>query len=822
MSRSSMPPPPSPLSHRRSNRLVVKPSLDLPACLPPKMSLHKGQTFHSSSSLPTDDDPILSIHHLARRSPTCSQSLLASWLSDKTDVAQSLRDFDESFSGARGRRSTTRRRSNKDFDRQVKVRRVSVSSDEGIGSSVSSVSDKSLSQKFERALDLLEKDSGLGSSVGDRTTVSAEEDGSSTKDLIQGWLVRCLLMCSGGSDNFFTVTNTSTSALRPKRRPSPSSAVTQSIAPPQLQTRQPLLTSFARKKVNKYIIAPILREERFEDFHPLVSSLGVKSNKVRCLRDIERSLIFQPLVSTVLSSLPSTPSNPTSGKTFDITPQEYRAFGEFSVQLVLDTYQQLPENEQRRAADRPYDNGYFLDLVQQVGRLAAQIGHARGNTESGEDNNESFQSLYDEVTLEGGLGTTGEMAELVGWRHGKATSLRTGEEYQPVPGIKRGASSVHDEDVARSMARRKKGVIPEIIEMQCSDPSCDKIFTRKCDLAKHEKTHSRPFKCSFKDCKYHDLGLPTEKERDRHVNDKHDPNPHFYQCNFCEFKTKRESNCKQHMEKKHSWNYERAKGKDKLITKMTPAQTPQTPSLDYNSSMQSPAMSYTSTWDDSRSRSMSIAGPSSIHSAQVTPYEQSMSAFEGYGQASNNSAIFPRNEAYTQSAFDFNSFHPGQSYISPLSSHRNMTPSTPAYSNITGQSPFSAHMDVTMEFNAPFENSYNNSMPTPESFMQPSSRHQSISNPSPMFDDVEQANMYDAGDVMTFDPLISGNLNAPDHDFALFSGVDDVTASAFSNPAAAQATLFPSQTASQFNATVESNLIDEILSESESFDYTCN
>lgn len=784
MSRSSMPPPPSPLSHRRSQRLV-KPSLDLPACLPHKMSLQKGNTFHASSSLPTDDDPILSIHHLARRSPTCSQSMLASWLSDKSDVAQSLRDFDETFSGARGRRSSTRRRSN---DLQVKARRGSISSDEGIGGSVvSSASDKSLSQKFERALDLLEKDSGLGSSIGDRTSVSAEEDGSSTKDLIQ-------------------VTN-SAPATRIRRRIPSTSAVTQSLAPPETSTRQPMLSAFARKKINKYIIAPILREERFEDFHPLVSSLGIKSNKVRCLRDVERSLIFQPL-------------------TFDITPQEYRAFGEFSVQLVLDTYQQLPETEQRRAADRPYDNGYFLDLVQQVGRLAAQVGHAREQGENTDEATTSFESIYDEVTLEGGLSTTGDMAELVGWKNGKATSLRTGEEYTPVPGIKRGASSMHDEDVARSMARRKKGVIPEIIEMHCSDPTCDKIFTRKCDLAKHEKTHSRPFKCPHTDCKYNELGLPTEKERDRHINDKHDPNPHFYQCNFCEFKTKRESNCKQHMEKKHGWQYERAKGKDKLTTtRMTPAQTPQTPSMDYNSSMQSPAMSYVSTWDDSRSRSMSIAGPGSItHSAQVTPYEQPLSAFDGGYGHTNSSAIFPRNDAYQQAQFDFNSFQPGQSYISPVSSHQNMTPATPAYSNITGQSPFSAHMDVGMDFNnCHYENNQFNSMPTPESFMQSGSRHQSmsISNPSPMFEDMEQSNMYDAGDVM-FDPLISGN-NAPDHDFALFSGADGSNPSPFSNPAAAQATLFPTQTASQFTAAVESNLIDEILSESDaSFDYMGN
>jgi hypothetical protein len=43
------------------------------------------------------------------------------------------------------------------------------------------------------------------------------------------------------------------------------------------------------------------------------------------------------------------------------------------------------------------------------------------------------------------------------------------------------------------MPHGKEGYIPEIVEMKCRDKTCDKVFTRKSDLAKHEKTHSRPF-----------------------------------------------------------------------------------------------------------------------------------------------------------------------------------------------------------------------------------------------------------------------------------------------------------------------------------------
>jgi hypothetical protein len=266
---------------------------------------------------------------------------------------------------------------------------------------------------------------------------------------------------------------------------------------------------------------------------------------------------------------------------------------------VFDTFSQLSEADQRRSSDRPYDNGYFLDLVQQVGRLAAQVGESRrahaGQEADSAETDEMDCSPYvplidpclipfshsnrdDEVTLEGGLSQTGRPAELVRWKNGIGQSLRTNERYEQQPGIKRQRSSESlDNDAERSMARRKKNAEPKILRLQCSDPACQKVFGRKCDLAKHEKTHSRPFKCPETTCKYHDQGLPTEKELDRHRNDKHSANPHYYHCQFCPFKTKRESNCKQHMEKKHDWTYDRAKGSSKSMN--TPQRTPQTPSI---------------------------------------------------------------------------------------------------------------------------------------------------------------------------------------------------------------------------------------------------
>ena len=96
---------------------------------------------------------------------------------------------------------------------------------------------------------------------------------------------------------------------------------------------------------------------------------------------------------------------------------------------------------------------------------------------------------------------------------------------------------------------------------------------------KHEKTHSRPWKCNDATCKYHEYGWPTEKERDRHVNDKHSATPSMYRCQYppCPYESKRESNCKQHMEKAHGWAYVRSKNNGKKSKTFASGKTPPTP-----------------------------------------------------------------------------------------------------------------------------------------------------------------------------------------------------------------------------------------------------
>lgn len=148
---------------------------------------------------------------------------------------------------------------------------------------------------------------------------------------------------------------------------------------------------------------------------------------------------------------------------------------------------------------------------------------------------------------------------------GQLISMATGMPYKgEIPASVKRAIDLSDEQqpdegVQRSMARRKKNAPPMDINQKCAH--CDKVFKRPCDLTKHEKTHSRPWKCTETDCKYHQIGWPTEKERDRHMNDKHSDTPTIFSCTFepCTYNSKRESNCKQHMEKAHGWIYVRSK-----------------------------------------------------------------------------------------------------------------------------------------------------------------------------------------------------------------------------------------------------------------------
>ncbi|KAK1687742.1 hypothetical protein BDP55DRAFT_85323 [Colletotrichum godetiae] len=387
------------------------------------------------------------------------------------------------------------------------------------------------------------------------------------------------------------------------------SAITRSAANTSSATMEklPALSSKAVNRIHEHVLRPLRAKPALKDFEPIVLDIPrrIREKEIICLRDLEKTLIFMAPVSHSLIETGNWAITYRSlMKERTKTAALYLDFCLTSIHCIQATVEYLSDREQTRPNDRPYTNGYFIDLVEQIRQYAGQLAAAK---ETGSDAAEMDVDPYDtraqlaphstdifcstdEIKLFGGIADNGRPAELIRIRKdGKAISMATGLEVDlddpksPIQ-MKRSLSQQleDDEEIMRSMARRKKNASPEeLAPKKCREPGCNKEFKRPCDLTKHEKTHSRPWKCPVSSCKYHNYGWPTEKEMDRHHNDKHSSAPPMYECLYkpCPYKSKRESNCKQHMEKAHGWQYVRTKTNGKKPSSVAGSVTHSTPLL---------------------------------------------------------------------------------------------------------------------------------------------------------------------------------------------------------------------------------------------------
>ncbi|CAN9396814.1 unnamed protein product [Alternaria alternata] len=388
------------------------------------------------------------------------------------------------------------------------------------------------------------------------------------------------------------------------------SAVTRSFSALGSPEEDHVLGEHTCKQIHDFIVKPILAEESLKDFHSLVKDVPrrIGEKNIRNLRDLEKTLIF---LAPELSA----------------TPDSYTRFCERSIQLLATTVQ--------------------LDDTLQSWLLQEK------KESKGEDLDDMDYSRDEKITLRGGISHNGRPVELVREKNGKVMPIS--EDASKAFRIKRRLSdasedSMDEDEVTRSMARRRKSEKPGDVMHICRD--CKKEFKRPCDLTKHEKTHSRPWKCSEKNCKYFGLGWPTEKERDRHMNDKHSAAPAQYKCLYppCSYASKRESNCKQHMEKAHGWEYVRSKsnGRKKgptgsenspttpltpfigtpmsatMTTPITPfIPSPQVPMIDNFDfyGVNTPALSHQGFQDDFRRDSITTDGSLFTYSSGRSPVE---------------------------------------------------------------------------------------------------------------------------------------------------------------------------------------------------------
>ncbi|KAJ5780675.1 Zinc finger C2H2 [Penicillium paradoxum] len=520
-----------------------------------KMRLQKGETFHTPTSPPsTDRDPVLNVRSLPHRSVTSLEALAAAeermtsilgrLTLDSTEDQTAQATSDDSILKGLMRSSPN---SMSDSPRS--------SNEEGRSIPIP-VDEKKARQQHSH-----ESDSGLG------TSISSEEGLVDLQDKVNNDI----------HDN--------------------QSAITSSIAAfdtgssPKRQ-----LGSVACKQIERFVLVPILKEPRLKPFHSLVRSVPqrIVNKQIVCLRDLEKTLLWLAPVSQYtllyIGSLEFWLSlffgSFFKFKNSATSRNSYLNFCEFTIQCLHTSTSHLNDRDQRLPADRPYTNGYFLDLVSQVRRYAAMVRAERQRVQATQDSKSDKSNIrLETATLEGGLSKNGKPAELVVMQDGKPISLATGKPYEAdVAGATKRTITLDDavdEGVERSMARRKKDAPPMNINQKCSD--CDKVFKRPCDLTKHEKTHTRPWKCEHTDCNYHTKGWPTEKERDRHMNDRHSDKPTLFKCQFhkCPYASKRASNCKQHMEKSHGWVYVRSKNNGRNGSKRggSVQTTPQTPSV---------------------------------------------------------------------------------------------------------------------------------------------------------------------------------------------------------------------------------------------------
>jgi hypothetical protein len=551
------------------------------------MSLRKSGTFSSPKSLSTDICGLDNQPFMPRRSPTSPESLEALLEQDSSvrRVADLLKDFDRKIAG---HKAASAAGVNILADPEVLPVPSFVLDNATFGTTPMDVDSKP--SAVERSPHEHASDSGLGSSIG----------GSKYGKLP----VQSPVWDTPPSNILKDAVRTQRSSVRDSINTSISSAhsaVTHSFSSLGASDEKHTLGEYACKQIHDTIIKPILAEDTLKDFHPLIKDvprrIGEKS--ICNLRDLEKTLIFLAPVSRIHSStsLGAKAYCILSGlKELSATATSYLRFCERSIQLLHATVEHLSEQDQRLPSDRPYTNNYFLDLVEQIRRYAAIMAATRQKESRGEDLDEMDYSRYEraapflftrtnqalnsdeKITLRGGLSHTGRPMELVREKNGKVMPL-AGDHNGAYKVSKRALSDdeMDDDEAMRSMARRRKSEKPGDVMHVCRD--CKKDFKRPCDLTKHEKTHSRPWKCSEEKCKYYDLGWPTEKERDRHMNDKHSAAPAQYKCLYppCTYASKRESNCKQHMEKAHGWEYVRSKSNGRKKAPANHERSPTTP-----------------------------------------------------------------------------------------------------------------------------------------------------------------------------------------------------------------------------------------------------
>lgn len=322
--------------------------------------LRKSATFHSPTSPPDqEDDPILNISRLSKRSPTCPKALEDAVAAGEKRAANILGVFEHNLLGSRD--------SSSDSMRILGVEDLPVPGFL-IKAHVGGLDSMDIDQPDDhhhinpsrgrrQAHKHHSSDSGIGSTVTDSEDINEphiklEKTSplSSVHEIQSG--------INGSTTN----------------------------AGPQIATPH-VLSEAACRKINEHIIVPIVRDNSLKNYHRFVTSIPyrVARKEITCLRDLEKVLLFLAPVSRSywIWILSLAHALVCDSKKWSVSRASFIKFCEASIQCIHTTVEYLNEPDQRRPTDAPYTNGYFLDLTEQMRQYAAMITASRERLAAG-------------------------------------------------------------------------------------------------------------------------------------------------------------------------------------------------------------------------------------------------------------------------------------------------------------------------------------------------------------------------------------------------------------------------------------------------------
>lgn len=322
------------------------------------LHLRKSSTFHSPTSPPDqEDDPILNISRLPKRSPTSPKDLQDAVAAGEKRAANILGVIEHNLLGSKDPSGSV----NKYGDEDLPVPRFLIKAHVGelhrMDIDEPDVHRINPSLGRRQAHKHHSSDSGIGSTVTDSEDMNEPklklENSSplSTVHEIQSGI-------NGSATN----------------------------AGPQIGTPH-LLSEAACRKINEHIIVPIVRDNSLKNYHRFVTSIPyrVARKEITCLRDLEKVLLFLAPVSRSCSIWTSSLAYALlcDMKKWSVSRASFIKFCESSIQCIHTTVEYLNEPDQRRPTDAPYTNGYFLDLTEQMRQYAAMITASRERLAAG-------------------------------------------------------------------------------------------------------------------------------------------------------------------------------------------------------------------------------------------------------------------------------------------------------------------------------------------------------------------------------------------------------------------------------------------------------